>query len=218
MADNTRYFYFDENGQHGPLPLDELVKVIKPQTDIWSQDLSTWTPAKDVPEVANALAAYSQQAAANPSVENTSTVPPVIEQAPATDFNNQQQGYNQQTNYNQQPQQGYNQQPQQGYYQQQNYQPQNGYNQQQRYVNPDNDPNAPNFTLYLVLSILCTICCCLIGGIVSIFNTTEAKRDYQLGHIDSCKQKLEKAKNWMIFSAIYGVIATIIVVILQLRY
>ncbi|MBR4267616.1 MAG: CD225/dispanin family protein [Bacteroidales bacterium] len=223
MADNTRYYYFDESGQHGPLPLNELVSKIKPQTDVWSQDLSSWTPAKDVPEVANALAAYNQQiqsAAFNPTVENTSTVPPEIPQIPAQGFENQQQDYNQPQQDISQPQpqkyipiQNDNQYQQQG-----NQYQQQGYNQQQQgYLNPDNDAKAPNFTLYIVLSILSAVFCCLIGGIVAVYQTTEAKKAYQYGNIASCNEKLEKAKTWMIVSAVIGIISLVLNIIVNFR-
>ena len=64
-----RFYYTDGKNSFGPFALEELKsQSITPETYIWSPELTTWTKAKDVPEVVSAFAAH---------VSATSTPPPI---------------------------------------------------------------------------------------------------------------------------------------------
>ncbi|MBR4267618.1 MAG: CD225/dispanin family protein [Bacteroidales bacterium] len=58
---SEQYFYYDGNGQRGPVDLNELVTKINLDTDIWCPNLSDWTAAKNVPEVVAAYNRYQEQ-------------------------------------------------------------------------------------------------------------------------------------------------------------
>ena len=53
------YFYIDGNVQKGPVRLDELVKIITPETAVWTQGMVDWVQAKDVQEISALLLSES---------------------------------------------------------------------------------------------------------------------------------------------------------------
>lgn len=51
------YYVADSGQQRGPFPVDQLAgHGVRPETMIWSQSMPAWAPARDVQEVAAALA------------------------------------------------------------------------------------------------------------------------------------------------------------------
>jgi TM2 domain-containing membrane protein YozV len=51
------YYVADSGQQRGPFPVDQLAgQGVRPETMIWSQSMPAWAPARDVQEVAAALA------------------------------------------------------------------------------------------------------------------------------------------------------------------
>ena len=77
----------------------------------------------------------------------------------------------------------------------------------------------------MAMSIICTLFCCLIGGIIAIVNSSKSNSLYSsavLASDDSMKQNLyyqseeynKKAKTWNTISLACGIIYIIVVVIL----
>lgn len=90
-------------------------------------------------------------------------------------------------------------------YQQQPYQqPVNQYGQ------PMAEPCPPN---YMVFSILVTLFCCLIGGIIAIVYSSGVNSAYAAGDIATARSKSNSAKTWCIVSAAIGLVTTAIYVI-----
>ena len=85
------------------------------------------------------------------------------------------------------------------------YQPQPGYGPQQPYgVQP------PMPDTYMVWAILATLLCCLPFGIVSIVKASQVSSLYNQGRYQEAVAASEAAKKWAIWSAIAGVVLSII--------
>lgn len=65
----NQYFYYEGNTQQGPVSLEVLVTKITPETDVWTQGMTDWAKAKDVPEVSAALSKTTGSAAEPPRQE-----------------------------------------------------------------------------------------------------------------------------------------------------
>lgn len=63
---------------------------------------------------------------------------------------------------------------------------------------------------YLVWSILCTVCCCIPGGIYAIICSNKVDTLYKSGDYEGAKRSAEEAKKWAIISAIVGGIGSFI--------
>ncbi len=97
----------------------------------------------------------------------------------------------------QQPQQPYGQ-PQQPY-----GQPQQPYGQQPYgYQQPQPTMSCP--PTYMVWSIIITVCCCLVGGIVAIVYSSQVEPAWRSGDYALAVKKSNQAKTWIIVSAIVG--------------
>lgn len=79
--------------------------------------------------------------------------------------------------------------------------------------NPNNSPqmkaptiNEPMPNTYLVWSVICTILCCFIPGIVAIINSTKVSSRYFQGDIEGSKRASRNAEIWIIISFVLGVI------------
>jgi len=59
---------------------------------------------------------------------------------------------------------------------------------------------------YLVWAILCTLCCCLPGGIVSIVYAAKVDGLLAAGDIEGARDASGKAKMWAIISAGVGLV------------
>jgi hypothetical protein len=71
---NSQYFYFEGNTQKGPVSLDELLKNITAETEIWTQGMTDWAKAGTVPEIAALLSTTTPQNG-TPSGNGTQTIP-----------------------------------------------------------------------------------------------------------------------------------------------
>ena len=91
------------------------------------------------------------------------------------------------------------------------YQPQPSYGPQQPYgVQP------PMPDTYMVWAVLVTVFCCLPFGIVSIVKASQVSSLYSQGRYQEAVAASEAAKKWAIWSAIVGVVLSIIVIVLQI--
>ena len=85
------------------------------------------------------------------------------------------------------------------------YQPQPGYGPQQPY---GAQPPMPD--TYMVWAVLVTVFCCLPFGIVSIVKASQVSSLYSQGRYQEAVAASEAAKKWAIWSAIAGVVLSII--------
>ena len=91
------------------------------------------------------------------------------------------------------------------------YQPQPSYGPQQPYgVQP------PMPDTYMVWAVLVTVFCCLPFGIVSIVKASQVSSLYSQGRYQESVAASEAAKKWAIWSAVAGVVISIIVIVLQI--
>ena len=91
------------------------------------------------------------------------------------------------------------------------YQPQPSYGPQQPY---GAQPPMPD--TYMVWAVLVTVFCCLPFGIVSIVKASQVSSLYSQGRYQEAVAASEAAKKWAIWSAIAGVVISIIVIVLQI--
>ena len=91
------------------------------------------------------------------------------------------------------------------------YQPQPSYGPQQPY-----GARPPMPDTYMVWAVLVTVFCCLPFGIVSIVKASQVSSLYNQGRYQEAVAASEAAKKWAIWSAIAGVVISIIVIVLQI--
>ncbi|MBR5621608.1 MAG: CD225/dispanin family protein [Opitutales bacterium] len=68
---------------------------------------------------------------------------------------------------------------------------------------------------YLVWSILSTLFCCLPLGIVAIVYSVKANSAYDAGNTEEYVKSADKAKFWLILSAVLGFIISALAALLQ---
>ena len=91
------------------------------------------------------------------------------------------------------------------------YQPQPGYGPQQPYGAQPPMPDP-----YMVWAVLVTVFCCLPFGIVSIVKASQVSSLYSQGRYQEAVAASEAAKKWAIWSAVAGVVISIMVIVLQI--
>jgi hypothetical protein len=69
---------------------------------------------------------------------------------------------------------------------------------------------------YLVQSILVTVCCCLIGGIIAIVNAAQVNGKLAAGDIAGARKASDQAKMWCWISFGVGIVTNAIVVAIQI--
>jgi L-lactate permease len=67
----------------------------------------------------------------------------------------------------------------------------------------------------LVLPVLVTLCCCLVGGIVAIVYTSQANTAGAAGDVALAEKNAKTANVWMIVSAVLGVIGAALYMLLM---
>ena len=75
------------------------------------------------------------------------------------------------------------------------------------------DQTPINWVPYLVLSIICTLCCCLPFGIVGIVYAAKINSSMAAGNYEEAKNAAKSAKIWIIASAVVGLIVEVIYII-----
>lgn len=75
------------------------------------------------------------------------------------------------------------------------------------------EPMPPTF---LVWSVVATILCCFIPGIVAIINSAKVSSKYYAGDIEGARRASRNAEIWIIISFVLGVISNTLIVPLQL--
>ncbi|ARV13440.1 CD225/dispanin family protein [Gilvibacter sp. SZ-19] len=69
---------------------------------------------------------------------------------------------------------------------------------------------------YLVESILVTIFCCLIFGIIGIVNAAKVNSEYEAGNYEGALAASKQAKTWTLWGFIIGLAGVVIVGFLYL--
>lgn len=69
---------------------------------------------------------------------------------------------------------------------------------------------------YLVWSVVCTILCCFIPGIIAIINSAKVSSRYYEGNIEASRRASRNAEIWIIISFVLGVISNTLILPLQL--
>lgn len=72
----------------------------------------------------------------------------------------------------------------------------------------ENMPTKPKN--YLVESILVTIFCCLIFGIIGIVNASKVNSEYAAGNYQAAEEASNNAKKWTMWGFIAGLIISVI--------
>lgn len=72
-----------------------------------------------------------------------------------------------------------------------------------------NGPMPPRPDNYLVWSILVTILCCLVGGIVALVYSSKVNSCYDRGDYDGALKASSSARTWCIVSAIVGFVFSV---------
>lgn len=60
---------------------------------------------------------------------------------------------------------------------------------------------------YLVLSVICTLLCCLIPGAVAIYFSTQVTSRYYAGDLEGAKRNSRRAEIWILVSFVLGVLS-----------
>ncbi|MDE5886954.1 MAG: CD225/dispanin family protein [Muribaculaceae bacterium] len=61
---------------------------------------------------------------------------------------------------------------------------------------------------YLVWSVVITVLCCMIPGIVAIIYSSQVSTKYYSGDIEGAKRSSENAQIWIIVSFVLGVLSS----------
>lgn len=78
----------------------------------------------------------------------------------------------------------------------------------QNAANPMQDsPAEPMPSTWLVWSVVCTILCCFVPGIVAIIQSSKVSSRYYAGDIEGAKKASRRAEVWIIISFVLGVIS-----------
>lgn len=78
------------------------------------------------------------------------------------------------------------------------------------YGSYDNSPMPPRPNNYLVWSILVTVLCCLVGGIVALVYSSKVNSCYDRGDYEGALSASNTARTWCIVSAIVGFLGSVI--------
>ena len=180
-----KYWIMLNGVQLGPLD-DAQTRALPltPDTPVWCEGFADWTPASRVESLSDLFGGrpYAR---------------------------GYQQGWQQgdRQGYNDGVSQGWQQGVNQGYNQGMNQGYQQGYSQGwQQDGGGGGDVLPPEPPTYLALSILCTLLCCLPFGIVAIIMSAGVSSAYNRGDYQTAKRKSDAARNWIIASAVCGVI------------
>lgn len=69
-------------------------------------------------------------------------------------------------------------------------------------------PAEPMPSTWLVWSVVCTILCCTIPGIVAIIQSSKVSTKYYAGDLEGAKRSSRNAEIWIIVSFVLGVLSS----------
>jgi len=193
-------YYIAENGKAvGPMePAELLQHGLTINSQVWNETMSDWTAAANVPEL---VALLGGDTSITTTDATASTTPPPFTPEAQTQYQPQQPQYTQ---------------PQ--YTQQQYTQPQ--YTQPQQYQQPyaqpqyTQQPQQPMPKTWMVESILVTLFCCLIFGILGIVKASSVSSLYSAGNYAAAQQASKEAGKWVKWGFWIGFIGIALYIIL----
>lgn len=191
------YYYIDATGnQVGPLTADELkLHNLTPQTPVWYEGLSDWTPAGTLPDVASL---FNGQVAGRNGLAETA--------APNTSYDGQQQGNSYGNSYGNGQYGG-------------TYAGGNGqyggsqYGGQQYSGTYGSNPYGGMMQKphnWLPGAIICTLLCCLPFGIVGIVYAAKVDSLWSQGLYQESIKAANNARLWTIIGAACGFVAILV--------
>ena len=77
-------------------------------------------------------------------------------------------------------------------------------------------PERPDATLWIIIGVLSTIFCCVIGGIGTTVYAAKASGNISSGDLALANENIAKAKKWFIATLILGIVSLIIGVLAEL--
>ncbi len=198
------YWTIIDNSHAGPFTAGQLADMkITPDTLIWHEGLTDWTPARDIASLAPLFAAPAPSDASESPMAQEATE---VEVPAATEIEIEVSATPQEP----QPQeQAPGPQPYEPY---QPYQPYGQQNPGQPYGQPGPQPYGQPMMqtpaeecppTYLAWSIAVTILCCLIFGVAGIICSTQVKSAWQRGDMRKARRMSEWAQ-WCIILSIVG--------------
>lgn len=178
------YWIIVDDHHDGPYTGRQLVdNGLQPETLVWTEGLSDWTPAGDIAELAALLEHFEpkESADAEPAQCEATHVEPIIQNIVVEEFTPAQEPAPQ---YNPQPE------PQ---------------------PLPCAEPAAtaaiePCPPSYIAWSIIVTLLCCTIVGIPAIVFASMTKSAYYRGNIEKAKRYSELAQWFIIAAIVLGVV------------
>ena len=75
-------------------------------------------------------------------------------------------------------------------------------------LNQSGNQSEPMPPTYLVLSILCTLLCCLVTGIGAVVYSAQVSSKYYAGDIEGAKRASRRAEIWIIVSVVLGIVVS----------
>lgn len=208
------YWTIIDDRHAGPFTADELIGMgIKPDSPVWFSGLPDWVEASKIEELRIAIeqrdsamaaqqtdpleAAHDVVSPEQQSVDTTAELESIVDE-PA---------FTQTAGFQQQPQQ----QPQEQYYAQNQYpyqgapapapEPQWDWQREPMAVN---EPCPP---AYLAWSIIVTLLCCQLLGIVAIICSAQTKQAYNRGDVEKAKKMSDWAQWLIILSIVFGLLS-----------
>ena len=184
------YWTIIDDRHAGPFTADELISMgITPDTPVWTSGLPDWVEAHEIAELRAAIELRDQVAAPQEPAAPTDPQPiidsqPVERQQPVVE-------------------------PEPAYQAPQPQYPAPHHPEQPRWEwqQPASVPDEPCPPAYLAWSIIVTILCCQVLGIVAIICSAQTKQAYNRGNLAKAKKMSEWAQWMIIISIVLGLLA-----------
>lgn len=78
------------------------------------------------------------------------------------------------------------------------------------------DNQGPQPPSYLIWSILCTLLCCFIPGVIAIFFSSQVSGRWYAGDDEGARKASRRAEMWIILSVVLGLVSNTIAIPLML--
>lgn len=226
-----QYWVMKDGVQQGPMDLNGLKEIgITGETYVWSDGMDDWAQAKNVADLHSILNLGASKVVDSPKKEEVEpeeheAETPVEETHEEPKAESESEEASAQEEALAQPEEPKMVPPQPNtppnqYYGQQVYpqQPQQyPYYGQQPYNYQQHEPQTPKCPpTYLALSIILTILCCQITGVIAIIYSASVSSKYRAGDYMGAQKASDRAGVWCIVSIVLGLIALPVIIALQL--
>lgn len=196
------YWTIIDDRHAGPFTVDELISMgITPDTPVWTSGLPDWVEAHEIAELRAAIELRDKAVAPQEPMPAPQPQPVAPQPAATPHPVVEPQQPSEQPQPAVEPARAY--QAPQPQYQAPQYPEQPRWEWQQPAVKPD-EPCPP---AYLAWSIIVTILCCQVLGIVAIICSAQTKQAYNRGNLAKAKKMSEWAQWMIIISIVFGLIS-----------